>query len=69
MKVPVLKGSGGCGLLLVQVLVGEEAYKKMLKKYEKENEALKRKLEEVRIYVCVGCRIQIRMVMLGSTEF
>jgi len=29
------------------VLVGEEAYKKMLKKYEKENEALKRKLEEV----------------------
>jgi len=29
-----------------EVLVGEEAYKKMLKKYEKENEALKRKLEE-----------------------
>ena len=51
MKVPVLKGSGGCGLLLVQVLVGEEAYKKMLKKYEKENETLKRKLEEVYMYV------------------
>jgi len=33
------------------VLVGEEAYKKMLKKYEKENEALKRKLEEVYMYV------------------
>ena len=50
MQVPVLKGSGECGLLFLQVLVGE-AYKKLLKKYKNENNALKRKLEEVYTYM------------------
>ena len=48
----VVKGSGGCGLLFVQVLVGEEAYKRKLKMYEEENEALRRKLEKV--YTCTN---------------
>ena len=48
---------------LLQVLVGEEALLKKLKSYEKENEALKKKLAQVmmsylllfyhRLYLCI----------------
>ena len=50
LKTGALTGSGGCGLSLSQVLVGEEALLKKLKSYEKENEALKKKLAQVMMH-------------------